>query len=124
MRKFKKKATNKVITENLLRGRTSGLIAHGYDKPKWIVFCEALMARGYVLTLYEARRTFSKYITVQKEGFPPFKVRFSNHKPILERELNGDCDFFVGVTNLRVTHTGMALAAVQRHFSGTDEIFN
>jgi hypothetical protein len=45
-----------------------------------------------------------------------FKVRFSNHKPIHARELRGDCDFFVGHTNLTVTHTAQAIHTVRNHF--------
>jgi hypothetical protein len=88
-----------------------------FPKQKWVEFCEALLKEGYWLTLYEARQTYSKYITVRKAGHSPFKVRFSNHKPIKSRELSGDCDFFVGVTNLGIANTQMALSAVRKHFS-------
>jgi len=83
---------------------------------KWVEFCRTLLDEGYSLTLYEALRTVSKYVTVNGS----YKVRFSNHKPIESREANGDCDFFVGVTNLGVTNTKMALAAVRRHFGLKD----
>ncbi|WP_435008006.1 hypothetical protein P12x_005273 [Tundrisphaera lichenicola] len=111
-----RKATNDAVTLPMLVKRTDILKNAGYDKPKWIGFCETLLDRGYILTLYEARQTFSKYITVSMAGHKPFKVRFSNHKPIAQRELNGDCDFFVGVTNLCVTNTSQALIAVEKHF--------
>ena len=110
------KATNDIVTLSMLDQRTRRLQKSGYDKPKWIGFCEVMLGHGYTLTLYEARQTFSKYVTVSKAGIKPFKVRFSNHKPIYQREVAEDCDFFVGVTNLRVTNTSQAISAVLTHF--------
>lgn len=123
MKKHRKKQTNAIITSALLQSRRDSLAARGFSKPKWVKFCEVLLQEGFTLSLYEARQTRSKYITVIKEGCQPFKVRFSDHKPIRQREEAKDCDFFVGVTHLGVTHTGQAIAAVKRHF-GTDLIFN
>lgn len=91
-------------------------MALGFPKQKWVKFCEILLSEGYELSLYEARRTVSKYVTVGRKGAKPFKVRFSNHRPIAQREDAGDCDFFVGVTNRTVTTTTQALAAVRAHF--------
>lgn len=92
-----KKAYNQYITEDFLKSREN------VDKPvqKWILFCRYFMSKGYKIRLYEARRTVSKYITLIKDG-KSCKVRFSNHRPIREREKNKDCDFFVGVTNFQV----------------------
>ena len=112
-----RKATNDRVTHEMLHHRVEGLKLYGYPKPKWIEFCERLLPEGYTITLYEARRTHSKYINVSRGKAPSFKVRFSNHAPILSREINGDCDFFVGRTNLSTTTTSDALAAVFRHFS-------
>ena len=106
-----KKITNKYLTFELLKQKTS----KKYGKQKWIIFAEELLNKGFKVSLYEARRTFSKYLTVEKDG-KYFKVRFSNHKPIKERELNNDCDFFVGVTNYKVTTTEDALKAVYTFF--------
>lgn len=91
------KAYNQYITEDFLKSRENT------DKPvqKWILFCRYFMSKGYKIRLYEARRTVSKYITLIKDG-KSCKVRFSNHRPIREREKNKDCDFFVGVTNFQV----------------------
>lgn len=91
----------------------------GYEKQKWVFFCETLLERGYEMTLYEARQTVSKYITVRKDG-KTFKVRFSDHKPIAHREANGDCDFFVGRTNLGISNTHNALHAVESFFNGSN----
>ena len=109
------KATNKRISKSYLESR----ISTQFGKQKWISFCEVLLDEGYDLYLYEARKTFSKYITVKnKTKNKQFKVRFSNHKPIYGREVNGDCDFFVGVTNLGVSTTSDALRAVKDYMEG------
>lgn len=106
-----KKITNQYLTKEILKQKTS----KKYGKQKWIIFAEELLNKGFKISLYEARRTFSKYLTVEKNG-EQFKVRFSNHKPIKEREENNDCDFFVGVTNYKVTTTEDALQAVYTFF--------
>ena len=111
-----KKATNLQLTSDYLKSRAENCTKKGYPVPKWITFCEALLAKHYELYLYEARETYSKYITIVC-GKRSFKVRFSNHKPIKAREQSGDCDFFVGVTNFTVTNTDMALKAVLQHFN-------
>jgi hypothetical protein len=112
------KADNMKITKEYLEKRAKFSTNLGYTKQKWIEFCEVLLSEGYSLTLYEAKQTYSKYITVHnKHHTKAFKVRFSNHKPIEAKELAGSCDFFVGVTNLTVTNTNMALDAVRKHFS-------
>lgn len=115
-RKHVKKITNEVLTEALLKKRTDILANAGYEQPKWIGFSQRLITEGFTLELYEARKTFSKYITIFKDGFKPYKVRFSNHMPIERRELAGDCDFFVGKTHTGIRNTGMALNAVMAHF--------
>lgn len=115
------KATNLKLTPLYLASRSSDLIKRGYEKPKWIVFCEALLSRGLTVHLYEARKTFSKYVTATDASGRSFKVRFSNHKPIPSRESRGDCDFFVGVTNQKVTTTNMALDATLKFF-GLQEV--
>lgn len=92
----------------------------GYDVPKWVQFCEILLAEQYTLHLYEARETFSKYITVTRIDAPDkkgFKVRFSNHPPRSDRERMRDCDFFVGKTHAGTFYnTQQALDAVRKHF--------
>lgn len=110
------KATNLKLTAAYLHKRAMRMEGMGYEIPKWIGFCRELLKLGFAVYLYEARRTVSKYITVTCADMRPFKVRFSNHRPIRHRELEGDCDFFVGVTNLGVTNTEMAMQAVLMHF--------
>ena len=86
------KANNINVNLNFLSSRAEMAMAKGYSKQKWIIFCEVLLAEGFVLRLYEARKTFSKYITVKrgKRG-PDYKVRFSNHRPIKAREASQCC---------------------------------
>jgi hypothetical protein len=106
----KGKATNLRVTPEFLAAREKRAAAKGYGKAKWIEFCEAMLAEGYMVFLYEARRTFSKYVWVTS-GERHFKVRFSNHAPIKRRESAGDCDFFVGICNFQTTTTEQAIAA-------------
>lgn len=115
-----KKAKDLLLTQSYLEDRAYNAEVAGYPKAKWIEFCEILLKENYELTLYEAKETYSKYITVMnKTHTKKFKVRFSDHVPILWREIKKDCDFFVGKTNLRTTNTTMALAAVRAFFDTT-----
>ncbi len=104
-----------MVTKEFLDNRARKSMKKGFSKQRWITFCEIMLRRGYQVDMYEARKTVSKYITVKKEG-KSFKVRFSNHPPIYERENRGDCDFFVGRTNFRVNTTGDAVRAVINFF--------
>lgn len=112
------KATNIRVTGQFLSKRAEAALAKGYSKQKWITFCEVLLDDGFTLHLYEARRSVSKYITISrsKRG-SRYKVRFSNHAPIKERERGSDCDFFVGVTNFKTTTTEQAIVAVREFFA-------
>lgn len=112
----KKLKHGRVVNIDFLSTRADRAKSLGYPKAKWIKFCETLLEAGYHLSLYEARHTYSKYVTVRKAD-KKFKVRFSNHKPIKHKEAQGDCDFFVGVTNFGVTTTSHALAAVHKYFN-------
>lgn len=117
------KAKDEIVTYDFLQDRYERACRAGYEeKAKWILFCEQLLEEEYTLYLYEAQQTYSKYITVYRDdSMKTFKVRFSNHKPLLWRELSKDCDFFVGVTNRTVTTTEQALEAVRRHFGKGDK---
>lgn len=103
------------VTQQFLDLKTRMAAKAGYPKALWIGFCEVLLENGYEVSLYEAKKTVSKYITVRR-GTKTFKVRFSNHKPIEARELAGDCDFFVGRTHTGTRTTEDALKAVHDHF--------
>lgn len=110
-----RKARNEKITTTMLNKRAERCIALGYEKQKWVTFCEILLEQGFKLSLYEARQTLSKYITIRR-GDKAFKVRFSNHRPNKKREAAMDCDFFVGVNNQTTTTTADALIAVKAFF--------
>lgn len=107
------KATNIKINHNFLKNRVS----RQFGKQKWIEFCEVMLDKGFTITLYEARQTVSKYITVNNGHGKTFKVRFSNHAPIKYRELNDDCDYFVGRTHTGTRTTQMAIARVLSYFA-------
>lgn len=109
------KARNATVTPEFLKHRSDRSISAGYKKQQWVSFCEIMLSKGFTCTIYEAKLTFSKYITV-KYFDRQFKVRFSNHKPIAHREENGDCDFFVGYTNKGIQTTGQAVLKVFQYF--------
>jgi hypothetical protein len=111
------KATDLIITKAFLDHREGKHNACGFKRAKWIHFCHVMLDEGFYLTLYEARETFSKYITVWDRS-RSFKVRFSDHRPNKGREIAKDCDFFVGRTHLHVTNTDQAIEATLRYFRG------
>jgi hypothetical protein len=76
----------------------------GYNIPKWIIFSEVMLVNGYKVYLWESKSTVSKYVFITKEN-NTLKIRFSNHKPNKLRELNNDCDIYVGVGHLGVCTT-------------------
>lgn len=102
------KAVDLKISKTYLRNRSEAYARKGYQKTKWIIFCEEMLEAGFSCSLYEAKQTNSKYITVKK-GRLTLKVRFSDHRPIYQRELAGDCDFFVGITHTGVRTTKDAI---------------
>ncbi len=104
------------VDQTFLDRRAASAIEKGFGKQKWVEFCEVMLCHGLRVHLYEARKTFSKYVTVSR-GKQKFKVRFSNHKPIKRREENGDCDFFVGVTNTGSRTTEDAIKATLEFFT-------
>ena len=116
------RAKNLNVTQSFLDERTQWSIQKGYKKQKWIEFCEAMLSKGWKVSLYEAVRTFSKYVTVSDQSGKSFKVRFSNHRPIKRREAQGDCDFFVGVTNFTTTTTEQAIEATIQLMKGCSDV--
>lgn len=118
MPKHRYKARNLKLTEAFLQERASFSLKAGYQKQKWVTFCEVFLQKGFNLWLYEARKTFSKYITIRHPKLQgvQYLVRFSNHPPIKYREKNGDCNFFVGKTHLATTTTDEAILAALLFF--------
>jgi len=105
------------VTVMLLVERAEWALENGYQKPRWIHFCELLFPL-FQLHLYEAKTTRSKYIWIRrKENGKAFKVRFSDHRPNAQLERDGDCDFIVGARHMgRWRTTGDAVEAVEEFF--------
>jgi len=74
-----------------------------YEKPKYLLFILRMLREGWTVKLYVANKV-SKYVFVYK-GDKIYKIRFSNHKPIIAKELDNDCDFYAGRSNLKVMKT-------------------
>ena len=111
------KVINIRVIYGLLNQRVNFLRKNDWPKSKWIFFCEEMLKLGFIVKLYEARQTKLKYcIIVRDNDHRKFKVCFSDHKPIKRRELNEDCDFFVGMTHTGVRNTNDAINAVCKHF--------
>lgn len=76
-----------------------------YNAPKYLKFILRMLREKWEVRLYIPRSNkISKYVFVSK-GDKIFKIRFSNHKPIVQRELDNDCDFYAGISNLNVMTT-------------------
>lgn len=73
-----------------------------YPIPKYLTFVKKMLENGYEVKIYVAR--VSKYVFVKK-GDVVTKIRFSNHKPIFEKEEENDCDYYVGISHKQVTTT-------------------
>ena len=58
------KATDLIVTKEFLDHREGRASASGFRRAKWIHFCHTMLDHGVHVVLYEARETFSKYITV------------------------------------------------------------
>lgn len=118
MAKKIKKCNHDEVTLKFLKLRTDIMASAGYAKPKYVEFCEEMLARGHKCTLYEARETVSKYVTVYGPGDVTYIVRFSNHRPNRVREARKDCDFFVGQVNFgQWKTTTEAISAVENCFN-------
>lgn len=73
-----------------------------YPTPRYMAFIKQLIEAGWQIKLYEAR--VSKYVFCIK-GDEVYKIRFSNHKPLLRKELEEDCDYYVGISHNQVSTT-------------------
>ena len=105
-----KKAKNWKISQKFLNFRKPK--NPEFKIQKWITFSEKILEMGLDIYLYEAQKTASKYIAIHYKN-KIYRVRFSDHKPIKQREEKMDCDFFVGVNNNSVKNTEDALIAVK-----------
>jgi len=76
-----------------------------FGAPKYLRFNLRMLREGWRVRLYVPKSSnISKYVFVYK-GERIYKIRFSNHKPIIKRELDNDCDFYAGISNLKVMTT-------------------
>lgn len=73
-----------------------------YPTPKYLQFIKTMLEHGWSVKLYVAG--VSKYVFVEKDQHI-YKIRFSNHKPIYQREIENDCDFYVGISHKTVHKT-------------------
>jgi hypothetical protein len=85
-----------------------------YSTPKWLLFTKQMIEDGWKVRIYQAR--VSKYIFITKADFI-FKIRFSNHKPIYQKEMENDCDFYVGVSHTNVYTTDQIIEKI-KHLVG------
>lgn len=78
---------------------------YGYQPPKYLLFIRDMLERGWGVSLYKGgQRGISKYVFLRK-GTHFYKVRFSNHRPIYNKEVTNDCDFYVGISHTQVSTT-------------------
>jgi hypothetical protein len=85
--------------------KISGYSNTKYEAPKYLRFILRMLREGWGVRLYiPGSSKTSKYVFVSK-GEEIYKIRFSNHKPIINRELDNDCDFYAGISNLHVMKT-------------------
>lgn len=76
-----------------------------YEAPKYLKFILRMLREGWRVKLYIPRGSkISKYVFVYNDVVI-YKIRFSNHKPIIQRELDNDCDFYAGISNMHVMTT-------------------
>jgi hypothetical protein len=86
-------------------GKVVGMIENypkQYATPKYLLFIKAILEAGWSVKVYVVR--VSKYVFIYKEE-QIFKIRFSNHKPLYEKEMEDDCDYYVGVSHTQVSTT-------------------
>lgn len=97
-----------------------------FSTPKYLQFMKRCICAGFKVRLHKAETTNSKYVYVDCD-VSRFKVRFSNHKPSIENQLEKkNCDFFVGITHDGVYTTNDAWNAMIERFKkkGWKEVDN
>lgn len=74
-----------------------------YQPAKYLIFIKTMLENGWRVKLYVANKV-SKYVFIIK-GEQVFKIRFSNHKPLYQKEMEDDCDYYVGISHKQVSTT-------------------
>lgn len=80
-----------------------------YPTPKYLLFIRWFLLHGFRVKVYVAQ--VSKYVFVYRNG-SIYKIRFSNHKPIYTKQMENDCDFYVGVSHLSTYTTDQIIAMI------------
>ncbi len=84
-----------------------------FSPPKYLLFIKALLEEGFPVKRYVAGP--SKYIFVYDvRDEEVYKIRFSNHRPIYEKEMENDCDFYVGISHKQTSTTAQILEKIIR----------
>jgi hypothetical protein len=73
-----------------------------FPTPKYLLFIKQFIEAGWQVKLYKAG--VSKYVFVYNQS-EIYKIRFSNHKPLYSKEIENDCDFYVGISHTQVSTT-------------------
>jgi len=73
-----------------------------FPKPKYLLFIDEMLKNGWRVKLHQVK--VSKYLFVTKDD-EIYKIRFSNHKPLYEREIENDCDYYVGISHKQISTT-------------------
>jgi len=85
--------------------KISGYANSQYEAPKYLRFILRMLREGWRVKLYIPRESkISKYVFVYNND-RIYKIRFSNHKPIIQKELDNDCDFYAGISNMKIMTT-------------------
>lgn len=100
-----------LLTIEYLERLKPAYLKKNFPIPKWIVFAETLLRKGWKVKLYRAIHTYSKYLTITKRD-KKYKIRFSDHKPSRIKEEEKDCDFFVGRSHNQVCTTEQVLEKI------------
>lgn len=74
-----------------------------YAPPKYLIFIKTMLENGWKVKVYVANKV-SKYVFIFK-GDEIKKIRFSNHKPLYQKEEESDCDYYVGISHKQVSTT-------------------
>lgn len=101
------------LTKKYLKGLAPSYKKKGYNVPKWIIFSYAMISDGWDVYLIRSKSTVSKYVYILK-GKKELKIRFSNHKANFHKEMQNDCNFYVGVGHKGVVTTEELIAKLRR----------
>ena len=74
-----------------------------FQTPKYLIFVKTMLENGWKVKIYVANKV-SKYVFIFRENEIK-KIRFSNHKPLYQKEEENDCDYYVGISHKQVSTT-------------------